>query len=411
MIKQLKVKHLKVGMYIADMHGGNLVDNKLHRSGRVTKASTIEFLIKMGVEDVQIDTEKGGDSEFATPVEELQKKADKALSSLASSQPKKGVPPKPKVSLTQEVEAAKNIRKKAFGLIRKVIQDVKMGRSIEAKSGEELSANIIDSIDNNQDALVGLMRIRNIDEYLLEHSINVATLMGVLGRFMGFEGKALQDMVLGAFLHDVGKTKVPSSILDKPGSLDTDEWEEMKRHVDYGVDILSKIDGLPSEAREICAQHHERLDGRGYPNALTGDQIGVAGRMGAIVDVYDAITAHRVYHRGMEPAEALKKLIEWSDNHLDRTIVYQLIRCLGVYPAGSFVELTSGYIAMITEVDYQSPLSSKVVVLFNIKLMAEVPEVVVDLSDKSKNYGKIKGVVDPAEFGMSAKDYYQKVAS
>lgn len=393
-------------MFITEFYGQDVVDSKLKASGLVTRQETIELLGSVGVEVLHIDTHKGSDCEQAIPLECSERSSRKTVANVSAQKSAQKRLPAKRTGVDKELESAKRIRSRAFDLINKVFDDVKMGGSIDVDSSKELANEILDSLDNNQDALIGLMRMRKVDEYLLEHSTNVATLMGVLGRFMGFGGKDLQDMVLGAFLHDVGKVNVPQHILDKPGSLDKEEWEEVKRHVTYGIEILEKLEGLPPVAMEICSQHHERLDGGGYPYGLNDGAISTAGRIAAVVDVYDAITASRVYHKGIEPSEALRKMVSWSENHLDREIVYQLIRCLGVYPAGSFVKLSSGYIAMITEVNYKTPKLPIVVLFYNAKMKVRVPFTQVDLSGRTQSYGTIAELVEPADFGLSSVDYY-----
>ncbi len=310
----------------------------------------------------------------------------------------------PQVPFQQEIENAKEVRHRALSLAGDVMQDVKMGRSFDSKAVDRIANDITESLINNQNALQSLMQIRMKDQYLLEHSMNVAVLMGVLARSMKIGGEELHELVFGAFVHDIGKIRIPEEILYKPGRLEPEEWAEMQRHVTYGMETLETIDGIPDKAKAICAQHHERLDGTGYPFKLKGPQISLYGCMAAVVDVYDAITADRVYHKGMEPTVALKKMLEWTENHLDKSMVYQLIRCVSVYPAGSTVELASGYVAVVQEANLQKPGQPKVMLVYDTQSNRKIETKLVNLASTDV-YGGIKSAVDPARYALKLDDY------
>jgi len=403
-VKRISIEQLAVGMFVTEINDEWAADSNLKASGLITREATIGAFRSMGVAELYIDTSKGDDCIGSIPVDQIHRRTSQEVAQVQAD-PKSLTALQPKIPYQQELENATEIRHKALSLAGDVMQDVKMGRSFDRAAVDAIAADITDSLVNNQNALQSLMRMRSKDQYLLEHSMNVAVLMGVLARSMRIDGDELQQLVFGAFVHDIGKVRVPEGILYKPGSLDAEEWAEMQRHVTYGIESLKTIDGVPSRAMEICAQHHERLDGTGYPYKLSGDQISLHGRMAAVVDVYDAITADRVYHKGMEPTVALKKMLEWTDSHLDKSLVYQLIRCVSVYPTGSMVELASGHIAVVQEANLQNPGQPKVLIVFDTKRNTKIAEIPVSL-DSTDLYGGIKAAVDPLKFGLKIRDYF-----
>jgi HD-GYP domain-containing protein (c-di-GMP phosphodiesterase class II) len=178
----------------------------------------------------------------------------------------------------------------------------------------------------------------------------------------------------------VGKAKVPDEILNKPAKLTEAEFSKMKSHVVQSILILQNTPGISQIALDVAGQHHERFDGTGYPNKLKGDQISLYGRMGAIVDVYDAITSDRVYHKGMAPTAALGRLLEWSKYHFDPDLVRAYVKCVGIYPTGSLVRLESGRLGVVLEQHEEKMMQPKVRVIFHAVKKLYLPPEVIDLA-------------------------------
>ncbi|NIB39989.1 HD-GYP domain-containing protein [Pseudomaricurvus alkylphenolicus] len=397
-IKRISIDQLKVGMYIAELNDEWATESNLRAEGLVSRQDTVDNIRAMGIRQIYIDVEKGADCAGGEPVSELHRRSGEQLRSTT------GDPLEARVPFEQERKQAQAVREKALSLVSDVMQDVKMGRSFDRGAVNAITEEINHSLINNQNALSSLMRMRHKDQYLLEHSMNVAVLMGVLARSMNIAGEELHQLVFGAFVHDIGKMRVDQNILHKPGRLEAEEWAEMQRHVEYGVEALKEVEQIPPIAMDICSQHHERLDGSGYPYGLSQEQISRHGRMASVVDVYDAITAERVYHSGMEPTTALKKMLEWGGDHLDRDLVYQLIRCISVYPAGALVQLKSGVVAVVQEVNRRKPTRPVVRLVFDPKRSVKLAGQVVDLM-KEDRLGEIKGAVSPNKFGLKPEDY------
>lgn len=388
---------LEVGMYISEVSNAWVPDNNFARKGWVKSPKVIEQIIKLGVTDIYIDVEKGKGTDAGEDQESIILKQKKEIDALVAKPYHR---PSPQVEFDEEYELAKQIQVEAHELVAKVMQDAKMGKPIEVGPAEETAGAVIQSLEKNQNALLCLTHLRCKDRYLLEHSFNVSVLMGVLASSVGIRDEALQTLVSGALLHDVGKIKVDDAVLHKPGQLENHEWEEMKRHVTYGEAILGPISGLATEVLDIVAHHHERLDGSGYPRGLNEEQLPMHSRMAAVADVYDAVTADRVYHRGMPPSTALKKMLEWADErHLDKTCVFQFIRCLGVYPAGALVLLNNKRIAVVETVNTVAMDKPIVRVVYDTESQSEVEPYLVDLEAKTGKVS-IEKAVDPAQTNL-----------
>lgn len=418
-IKRIDLQQLKVGMYVTHVDADWAASVNVRDQGLITRQATIDLFRQHGLSECYIDTGKGDDCEQGVLVDRLSEPllpgdSIRSIDAEPAGSPARAVLslprcdddfPLPRKSFEEERDNALAVRNQALGVVSDVMRDAKMGTRVNLSAVDTVVVNLTETLLNNQNVILSMVTMRKKDEYLLEHSMNVSVLMGVLARSLGYRDQELHDLVLGAFLHDVGKTRVPDSILHNPGKLNPQEWEEMKRHVNYGMDILNTMANLPELSTRVCSQHHEHMNGSGYPLGLPGSDISLAGRMGAVVDVYDAITSDRVYHKGLEPNAALKKMLEWSGDHLDRDLVYQLIRCVGVYPAGSMVQLSSGYLAVVMEVCQQRPDKPRVKLVYdcnNQQFMGG--HVMVDLADTDL-YGAIKNAAVPSQFGLNVRDY------
>lgn len=397
MIKKITIQLLKPGMYVSDLNNHWVPSNNAARSGKIGSQATIEKIKKLGVKELYIDTEKGLDCPEGVPADEQKQVQAQQMDSL-QTQSDAGMAGR-RLSVVDERERAGVRYEAAKNVISEVLDGVKNHRSIDVVAVEETSEALLESLESNQHALACLSHIRSKDAYLLEHSVNVGILLGIFGRSLKLDAHTVKELVIGGILHDIGKILVPDHILHKPGKLDPEEWEEMKRHVTYGDKIMEVTSGLSDLSRSICRLHHERLDGTGYPHGLKESQIDRYGRMAAICDVYDAITADRVYHSGMAPDLALRKLIEWSIFHLDKNLVYDFIRCLSVYPVGTLVELSRSRAGVVIQANQRSPKHPVVRIFYSTTNRHQVKPVVVDLAVKDCPYDII-GTLDARQLGL-----------
>ncbi len=251
-----------------------------------------------------------------------------------------------------------------------------------------------------------MTKIREKDTYLLEHSLNVAILLANFGTYLGFDEEQIQELTLSGFLHDIGKIKVPDEILHKPSHLNEQEMTIMRDHVYYGMKVLVEM-GIPDSIVKTIGEHHERLDGYGYPEGLRGDDITQFGRMIAIVDTYDAITADRCYKAGMSSKKALQILLDDAPGKYDEWLVAQFVQCIGIFPSGSLVKLDNEKIAMVLKQNNGHAVKPVVKVFYSIRGNHYLEPKEVDLSAAS-NRLKILDAVLPSDFNLDIKKYFNE---
>jgi putative nucleotidyltransferase with HDIG domain len=400
MLKKIATRHLKPGMYVANISQQGVSLHEHEREGRIPDQSIIDSLIKRGIKELYIDTDMGLDSSNAISIEANDKKLDTKIKDITQQPIAKDIVSSP---LSKELEKAAKLHSEALSLVSEAMNSAKSGQAVDISPFEDMADNFMDSVVRNQNALACLSRIRKKDNYLMEHSVNVAVLMSILGKYLALERTYLHQCVTGALLHDIGKILIPDSILHKPDKLTDDEYNIMKKHAAFSQKILQRNARFSQVSINVAAQHHERMDGGGYPLGLTGEEISPEARMASVADIYDAITADRVYHKGMTPSNALKRMMEWCGPHLDTQYVHSFIKAIGVYPVGSFVKLSNDTAGVVIEENSDS-LKPVVKVIYNLKTNAYTQVVVRDLSqDTSKD--KITQVLDPHDFGISLKDF------
>lgn len=376
MIKQIRTDQLKPGMYIHDLNCGWLDHPFISNAFHVRDQATVDKIYDLGIREIYIDTVKGADVWEARTQQEVSADLERRLQEIAAKQPEKPVT----AELKDEVARARRLHGEANKVVRHMMDDIRLGQQIQIDRVEPLVEGMVDSIFRNQDALLPLARLKNHDDYTFEHSVSVCALLVAFGRGMKMSREVIKEMALGGLLHDVGKARIPDSILNKPAKLNEDEFARMQGHVAQGVVLLQATPGISGIALEVTGQHHERFDGTGYPRKLAGEQISLYGQMAAIVDVYDAISSERIYHKGISPTQALKKLIEWSSHHFDPKLVQSFIRAIGIYPTGTLVQLESKRLGVVIEQNEGNLLEPVVRIFFHAGQQYYIPPEIVDLA-------------------------------
>ncbi|NNG14687.1 MAG: HD-GYP domain-containing protein [Gammaproteobacteria bacterium] len=274
---------------------------------------------------------------------------------------------------------------------------------------------MVDSIVRNPDAMQWLTNLRKRDEYTAIHSMNVCIFALSFGRYLGLGDAELNELGIGALLHDIGKMRMPLEILNKEGRLSDEEYDIVRQHAQHGYEILQQTPGLPPSALEVAYSHHERKKGNGYPRGLTNDQIPLFAKMVAIVDIYDAITSDRAYHHGMNTMDALKNMFEWREHELDSDLVERFISCLGIYPIGSLVELNTDEVGIVISVAQGRRLTPMVMLVRNAEKKTMLPPKTIDLSGfmrgKSEQPVEILKVLEPNAYGIDVREYIQQEIS
>ncbi|MFV1997764.1 MAG: HD-GYP domain-containing protein [Acidiferrobacterales bacterium] len=312
-------------------------------------------------------------------------------------------------TLEQELPRAREIKSETRNVLYQTLEDVRLGRTIDSAATKAVIANMVESIISNPDAMGVLSQLKSIDEYTALHSVRVCILALTFGRHMDMTREELNLLGVGALLHDVGKMKVPTEIINKQGKLTDKEFEIIKTHVPLGVEVLEKSPGILPISIAVAANHHERYGGGGYASGIKGDNIGEFGMIAGIVDCYDAITSDRTYHKGMTAYEALSKMYQWRTSAFHPGLVEQFIQCMGVYPIGSLVELTTGAIGVVATVNRERRLKPRVALILNPDKQRYESVKIVDLMqeaiDRPRGAPEIRKVIPAGEHGISPMDY------
>ena len=376
MIKQIRTDQLQPGMYIHDLNCGWLDHPFVSNAFYVRDRATCDKIVNLGIRELYIDTLTGADVFTARPQAEVNADLERRLQEIARKQPDKAVV----VELRDEAARARRLHGEASKLARLVLDDVRLGQPIRIERIDPLVDNMVDSLFRHQDALLPMARLKDLDDYNFEHSVGVAALLIAFGRAMKLPRDDIRQLAIGGLLHDIGKGQVPEAILNKPSRLTDDEYARMQSHVNESLRLIDGVPGVGPIARQVVAEHHERIDGSGYPNRLQGKEISLYGQMAAIVDVYDAITSDKVYNRGMPPTQAMKKLLEWSKHHFDPQLVQTFIRAVGIYPTGALVRLESNRMGVVVEQNEGKLLEPVVRVFYHAGQQHYVPPEIVDLA-------------------------------
>jgi putative nucleotidyltransferase with HDIG domain len=391
MINKVKVEDLRPGMFIERFDCNWTQHPFIFNRKKITSYKTIDRLNNWGVAHVYINTKEGlnvAQSPPPKPELHLELKPQSKPEQMRIAKEIHHIP------IQHEIARAKQIQQKATLAAHKILEDVQAGKTIKMENAYNVITEMDNSICHNKDALLLLMRVRNKDEYTFAHSVGVSALLLAFCRSLELDDETTRLIGLGGLLHDVGKMVVPMDILNKPGDLNNDEFEKVKRHVIYCREILTTTHNLPHTATLIATQHHERYDGTGYPYGLSGEEISSGGQMAAIVDVFDALTTDRCYRQGIDQVEVLKKLYGWGNNHFNQDLIQRFIKCIGIYPVGTLVQLESGLVGVVAE-STEHLLKPVIRVIYDSKRDWAVTQRDIDLSqaggsDRIVGYESVK---------------------
>ncbi|MCP5313053.1 MAG: HD-GYP domain-containing protein [Chromatiaceae bacterium] len=304
----------------------------------------------------------------------------------------------------REITRAQTAHAASSKVIRDIMDDVRLGKAVDTPAAREAVTECVDSVIANADALALLTRIREKDEYTSQHSLSVSILSVALGREMGHGRKELIEIGLCGLLHDVGKVLVPDEILGKPDRLSADEMEVMKQHTTFGRDILLSSSGALLKSVDVAHAHHERFDGSGYPRGLVEDQITPVTRIVAIADTFDAITSDRVYANARTNMDAFRILSRGRRTHWDPKLVIRFVEAIGIYPAGTAVELSNQMVGLVIESHPTLKLRPKLLVTHTPNGPLK-PPMIVDLATRMQDqFGRklqISRVLPPSSASIS----------
>jgi len=381
-------------MYIKEFCG-SWIDHPFWRNAfLLDDPADLEALLASKIKEVWIDCDRGLDP--AGEEGEVMQAANEAdvAAELARtvSEPLQIV----RVSSDAEFSRAAKIVAKSRQAVNSMFEEARMGQAVNADSAQRLVEEISNSVIRNPGALISLARLKNADDYTFMHSVAVCALMIALARQLGLDEAQCRSAGVAGLLHDLGKAAIPPEILNKPGKLTDNEFTLVKTHPREGHRMLLNGQGVDANALDVVLHHHEKTDGSGYPEHLAGHEISLFAKMGAVCDVYDAVTSNRPYKAGWDPAEALGKMAEWR-GHFDTRVFQAFVKSIGIYPIGSLVLLSCGRLGVVVDQSEHSLLQPQVKVFFSTRSNARILPEVIQLGQPGRNL-KIVSREDPAKW-------------
>ncbi|MDD5175923.1 MAG: HD-GYP domain-containing protein [Sterolibacterium sp.] len=405
MKKKIKVEQLCLGMHIHELCG-SWISHPFWRTKFILKDSDdIRRIRESGIEEVWIDSAKGLDVDEGESCEQVTATVERVLIQATdrTELPKQ-------VMLSEEVQRAARICAKATEAVQSMFQELRMGKAVSFNSANAFVDEISSSMHRNPRALISLARLKTLDNYTYMHSVAVCGLMMGLARQMSFKEDDVREAGLAGLFHDIGKAKLPMKVLNKPGKLTDEEFIIVKAHSTEGHKILEEGKDINETLLNVCLHHHEKADGSGYPHRQKGEEISLLAKMCAVCDVYDAITSNRPYKLGWDPSESIRKMAEWSNGHFDKEIFQAFVKCIGIYPTGSLIRLTSGRLAAVLDQSEKSLLTPQVKAFYSTRSRTYIKPEIVDLS-RHGILEKIVGVEDAAKWGIkNIHDYWAQPA-
>jgi len=378
MLKKITVDQLTIGMHLKEFCGSYL-DHPFWRTGFVlADPKDLAKVRASPIREVWIDCSKGLDvaqGETALSEADTDEQVEAEVEAVAARTRDTEAS-----TTAAEMKRAALICGQAKQAVVSMFQEARMGKAVDVNGAHRLVEEISDSVTRNPGALISLARLKTADDYTYMHSVAVCALMVALAKQLGLDEAETRAAGLAGLVHDLGKAMMPMEVLNKPGKLTDEEFAIIKRHPEEGHKLLLAGTGVDAMALDVCLHHHEKTNGTGYPKRLKDKEISLHAKMGAVCDVYDAITSNRPYKAGWDPAESIKRMAEWSNGHFDPIVFQAFVKSLGIYPVGSLVLLKSGRLGVVIEQGQGSLLTPQVKVFFSTKANARIAPEILDLS-------------------------------
>lgn len=385
-IMTIRASELRLGMYIHGLNCSWMKHPFWVSSFLLEQPGDLKKILDSGIDEVEIDLAKSlrKPESASTPPGGTASSPDGRYVSDAGqvaapeAVPERGVPAR--ATMGDEVRRAAALCERSREAVFGMFSDVRLGKAISGEAARRMVDEIADSVSRNPDALITLARLKTSDNYTYMHSVAVCALMIALGRELGLSEEDVRHAGTAGLLHDVGKMFIPPEILNKPASLTDREFAMIRNHPGEGARALRESEAIDDRVIDVCLHHHEKMDGTGYPEGLAGEQISELARMGAVCDVYDAITSERAYKRGWSPAEAIHRMAQWSGGHFDPRVFQAFVKSVGIYPTGSLVRLESDRLGVVLDQHETSLLTPLVKVFFSARSGVAIQPRIIDLS-------------------------------
>lgn len=389
--KQIPVNDLRFGMYIAELDRP-WTDTPFMFQGFVLTTEQQLATLKQYCKSVFIDVERSRVPAAPAP-------------QLRPAYPERA-------SVEQEYRPARKAYDTTLTLLHDVMSGIRIGRTLDARQVVAAVTRMAESVLRNPDALLLFAQLRAKGEYTESHALDVCIYMITFGRFLQLAPPEIEFLGYLGLLQDVGKVRLARELLDKRARLSLEEFEQAKLHVRYSEEILRATPGLPADLARVAGLHHERVDGSGYPKGLRGPEIGQYGLIAAIADTFDALTVKRPYADPVSPSAAISMLYKWRGVYFDAHLVEQFIRCIGIFPVGSLVELNTGEVGVVIAQNAAKRLLPRVMVIRDAQKNPMIPHKLLDLArspmaSKDGPY-RIRGTLEQGAVAFDAEQLFMQ---
>ncbi|MCV2365138.1 HD-GYP domain-containing protein [Paucibacter sp. DJ1R-11] len=409
MLKKIPIQQVQLGMYLQSMEGSWLSHPFWKTKFVLREAADLEALLTSGVPAVWIDISKGVDVQSVPAPDSL-------VQDLMDEPQPAPLPPAPapapaptaalarpeRVSMGSEMGRAVQTINRSRQAVTALFGEARMGKAVDAEMCMPLVEEVAESVSRNPSALISLARLKTKDDYTYMHSVAVCALMVSLSRQLGLDDTQTREAGMAGLLHDIGKMMMPLDVLNKPGQLTEAEFDIMRAHPMRGYMMLKEGGAVPEAALDVCLHHHEKMDGSGYPHRLKGEEISLLARMGAVCDVYDAITSTRPYKAAWDPAGSIQRMAQWT-GQFDPVVFKAFVKSVGIYPVGSLVRLDSGRLAVVIDLNPQNLAAPHVRVFYSTKSKLPIPVQQLDLSNPAVG-DRVVGRESPQDWGFTHLD-------
>jgi HD-GYP domain-containing protein (c-di-GMP phosphodiesterase class II) len=405
--QKISVSDVRVGMYVCRLDRPWLETRYLFQGFHINSDEDINELREI-CEYVYVDPERGEVPKQRLQTLPLTTPKDKFVAVFKNVSRTDRYPVV--TTVQEEIQACRESRDRAIDLVTNLLQDIKAGRHIKVDAVRSAVSGLMQSIIRNPDAFFWLTRLKNVDDYAYAHCVDACGLAVAFGRHLGFSRPELEDLATGVLLFDIGKLQLPDGLLKKPGRLTDSEFALIRRHVEFGARMVQEMEGSSKRIVSTVWYHHERHNGKGYPRGVPGHRIPVNGRIAALVDCYDAITSDRPYSSAVSAYDAVQKIYEWRGKDFQTDMVEQFIQCIGLYPTGTLVELSTGEVGLVLSQNRVRRLRPKVMLVLDSDKVAYEFNPVVDLIedpvDDDGQLIEIRRPLSPGTYGIHASDFY-----
>jgi putative nucleotidyltransferase with HDIG domain len=401
MLKRIAVGQLRKGMFVHDLCGSWMEHPFWRLKFTLDDDGDLQRIVASGIAELWIDTDRGLDVAGGTSEDEALEVVERELAAALVDVPALPVPA-PADAAKSAVAQAAELRDKAMERVQALFGEARMGRSLQTAGCAQTVEDILGSVDRCPGTLISLLRLKTQDEYTYLHSVAVCTLMVALARTLRLPLATVRELGIAGLLHDIGKARIPLSVLHKPAKLSDSEFGLIKRHPELGYALLREHEAASTIALDVCLHHHEKIDGSGYPLGLKRERISLYAKMGAVCDVYDAVTSSRPYKEPWAPGEAVRQMAQWK-GHFDPTVFQAFVKTVGIYPSGTLVRLKSQRLGLVLDQSEGALLKPRIHVFLSAKTRERVPVEVVNLSAPGCEDG-IVGVESAEAWGLRHLD-------